>query len=388
MGFERVKYYGYDRDTYQGCRDLIRSTNHKHIRITNTWFLIINVFYLAFSSLNLFGVNDTRVSYYLGFVAVSTAFEMFLLFAKDTAKRHSLFVIYFSVSLMMVYGISSTVAQPYMVATMFQVLVVLAALSYIDNMVRMTLVMLGYGVAFLVAAYQTKPMTIFYQDIYNTIVFLSLALSLHYTFQRARMQQFVTFQKDEQIQRELKIQSSFDHLTSLLNRGKFMELADKVVQQDGNEAYLCLLDLDGFKQINDGFGHQVGDDAIRTAAEVMLDALHIHTGDKWSFPERVLEEGGSFAGRLGGDEYIALIRGKSDKDAVEAEINQMLMLLNETRVNEELPGLKASVGVTKIMPEDRSIDGSYHRADEALYEAKRAGKNQLRFNNKYRRWRE
>ena len=74
------------------------------------------------------------------------------------------------------------------------------------------------------------------------------------------MMQFVLYHKNMQNQRELEVGSSFDALTSLLNRGRFFSMADRVLH-DGSGGYkaLCLIDLDGFKQVNDQPGHQMGD---------------------------------------------------------------------------------------------------------------------------------
>jgi diguanylate cyclase (GGDEF)-like protein len=235
--------------------------------------------------------------------------------------------------------------------------------------------------SFLASSYLVKPATIASQDLYNTIIFIGLALVLHFAFQRTRMQQFVTFQKNVQIQRELEIKSSFDALTSLLNRGRFFSLAGNILNNPHDDYMaMCLLDLDEFKQINDKLGHQMGDKAIQIAGQTIIDTLGIDMSEKWAFQEKVLKEKGSFPGRLGGDEFIILIRGKSGREEVTGLLQHMLNSLNAVEVG-NLHGIQASFGVTEISPQDSDIDVAYKRADEALYESKRAGKNQIRFSN-------
>ena len=193
------------------------------------------------------------------------------------------------------------------------------------------------------------------------------------------MQQFVTLQKNIQIQRELEIKSSFDALTSLLNRGRFFSLAANILSNPHDEyMVMCLIDLDEFKQINDKLGHQMGDKAIQVAGLTIIECLDIDLSEKWAFQEKVIKEKCSFPGRLGGDEFIVFIRGKKNRDEIMEVLQNILKKLNSVEIG-ELHGIHASFGVTEITENDRDIDAAYTRADEALYESKRAGKNQIRF---------
>ena len=176
------------------------------------------------------------------------------------------------------------------------------------------------------------------------------------------------------------ITSSFDALTSLLNRGKFFSLAEQVIEARGEEPIaLVLLDLDGFKQINDNLGHQTGDRAIQMAAETIIGSLHIDQQDKWDFPERVLREKSTFAGRLGGDEYIILLQGYPGRDEMFGAVSGILSALH--LVDEgDIHGLRASIGITMVKDGEKNIDAAYKRADDALYVSKENGKDQININ--------
>ena len=234
--------------------------------------------------------------------------------------------------------------------------------------------------------FQQKPPSIANEDIFYTVLILSLSLVLHYTRQRTRLQQFVTYLKNIQITNELEIKSSYDALTSLFNRARFMSMATEVLK-GSHEDYMvvCLLDLDSFKQINDKLGHQMGDKALqitgRTIAEGVGNLTKTLDDDKNElarFSERVMEQKLSFAGRLGGDEFIMLIRGENDREAAKARLQSILDRLNAVEFG-DLHGIHASFGVTEIVPGDNDIDKVYNRADDALYQSKRAGKNQITF---------
>ncbi|MBQ7679740.1 MAG: GGDEF domain-containing protein [Butyrivibrio sp.] len=370
-------YYGYNRETYQACRDQISSTNRRHALMINLWFVISNLLYVIFSLMRVFGVDRGSTPFYAAFLVVSASFGVFLLALRKQAERYTSLTVYASVVLLLLYGIEVSIAKPYMAAAMFPLLLVLVATAYIDNMLRMMLVLAGFSAVFILSSFSQKAVSIAYEDTYNILITLFLAAALHYAFQHTRMMQFVLYQKNLQNQRELEVSSSFDALTSLLNRGRFFSMTDRILhEKDGEYMALCLLDLDGFKQINDQLGHQMGDKAIQMTGQTILEVMRIDESERWSFPERVLKERGSFAGRLGGDEFIVLIRGCHNAEEVEQLLGQVLKKLNDVRF-EGLSGIHASFGVTTLAAGE-DIDAAYTRADAALYASKRAGKNQIR----------
>jgi len=262
---------------------------------------------------------------------------------------------------------------------MFLVLLSLTALSYIGNMAIMISVsIVGVGI-FLTTSYLYKTFSIAYNDTYNAVVVMTLVFGLHYTFQRTRVSQFILYQRDLQIQRELEIKSSFDALTTLLNRGRFFAITEEILRSKPNEYItLCILDLDEFKGINDNLGHQMGDKVIQTVGKTLIKQLGIESYisemiSSWDLKPKI-----SIAGRLGGDEFILFIRGKKTQDEVRELLQNILDSLNKVQFD-RLNGIHASLGVTEITSTDRDIDNAYKRADTALYESKRAGKNQIHF---------
>lgn len=379
MTYKSFNYYGYDKETYLDCSPLIRSTNRKHITILNTWFILINLFYLMFSYLNLFGVNEERIPFYGSFLLISFAFEFWLLLFPKSVIRHNYLAVSASILILLTYGVISSLAQPYMAATIFLILLVLTSLSFIGSMY----IMIGFTIigvlSFLFTSYMYKTFSIAYHDTYNAIVVSSLAITLHYTFQRTRVAQFILYQKDLQVQRELEIKSSFDALTGLLNRGKLFSIAEQILHQKHEEYLaLCLLDLDGFKQINDSLGHQMGDKVIQTVGKTIISTLELSEEEKQNISNWDFKSPRCLAGRLGGDEFIIFVRGMKSRAGVVELIQKMLNSLNAVRFD-GVDGIHASFGITEISKFDKDIDNAYKRADEALYESKRAGKNQIHF---------
>ncbi|MBP3773023.1 MAG: GGDEF domain-containing protein [Treponema sp.] len=380
MTIRSFNFYGFSKDSYMECADLIHSTNRKHITILNTWFLFINLLYLIFSILNLFGVNQERIPYYALYIVIALAFEFWLVLFPKKVETHNYFAVFCSIAILLSYGVLSSVAEPYMPATIFLILLTLTSLSFIGNMLTFLLLTFFWMGLFIATSYLYKTFSIAYYDTYNVVVVATLVICLHYTFQKTRVAQFILYQRDLQIQKELEIKSSFDSLTSLLNRGKFFSITETALRlHSPDNKMLCLLDLDGFKQINDSLGHQMGDKVIQIVGRTILEVLELNKVDYTTISKWDLSVPKSLAGRLGGDEFIIFLRGLNSQAEVKDLLQKLLDALNAVSLD-GLSGIQASLGVTTITEFDKDIDNAYKRADEALYESKRAGKNQIHFN--------
>ena len=376
-----LNYYGYTHEAYKECSSLIRTTNRKHITILNTWFLLINLLYLVFASLNLFGVSEGQVPFYTSYFGISILFEIWLFFFPQSVEKCNYFAVFASIWIFLSYGIFASIMQPYMPATMFLIVMVLTSLSFIGNMGVMIIFALIGSALFLWSSYHYKTFSIAYHDTYNVLVITTLSIALHYTFQRTRVSQFILYQRDLQIQKELEIKSSFDTLTALLNRGRFFSIAEELIRNNKTNEYMVitLIDLDEFKQINDNLGHQMGDKVIQTVGKIILQTMNFSPEDRFSISEwGIRNENFSIAGRLGGDEFILLLRGFNSRQEVTDFLKEILTAMNAVRF-EGLEGIHASFGATEISGTNIDIDNAYKLADEALYESKRAGKNQIYF---------
>jgi diguanylate cyclase (GGDEF)-like protein len=151
-----------------------------------------------------------------------------------------------------------------------------------------------------------------------------------------------------------------DRLTGLSNHTRFFDATRTAIRQarlSGRPLVLLLGDIDHFKQVNDTHGHLAGDQALREVAEA-LDAV---------FAER------GFSGRVGGEEFAVCIPGGTPDIAREA----LLDLRDRIRRIDCLPdgtALTMSFGVAQLDGEE-SLESLRRRADEALYQAKHAGRN-------------
>jgi diguanylate cyclase (GGDEF)-like protein/PAS domain S-box-containing protein len=165
---------------------------------------------------------------------------------------------------------------------------------------------------------------------------------------------------------ELKALATTDALTGLPNRRQFMtRLTDemnRVRRIDGYGASLLMLDIDHFKQINDSQGHMAGDAILQAFAGLL--AHDIRTID--------------MAGRLGGEEF-GVILPLADADAARRYAERLRQNIHDAPLGLDLGsrGVTVSIGVTRILPTDSTAEMILNRADQALYVAKRKGRDRV-----------
>ena len=155
-----------------------------------------------------------------------------------------------------------------------------------------------------------------------------------------------------------------DPLTGLPNRAAWSERLDQEVNtwhQRGNNLSLAMLDLDHFKRINDGYGHLAGDKVLKIIANVLRKRLR----------------SSDFIARFGGEEFVLLMPSSSLSDALAAgEVLRAAIEACPFHFKGEPVTITVSMGVAQFQPGERS-DLALKRADEALYRAKAAGRNQV-----------
>jgi diguanylate cyclase (GGDEF)-like protein/PAS domain S-box-containing protein len=155
----------------------------------------------------------------------------------------------------------------------------------------------------------------------------------------------------------LRALAEYDELTGIFNRRRFQEEVERHVREAkrfGDPLTLMLIDIDGFKRINDTYGHQTGDKALQVVAHALRDAVRET----------------DLVGRLGGDEFVALLT-RADPRGVDrvVEAFRRSLQLEDVAAGASF-GLEASVGVTTSDGATDTFDSLLRRADQAMYEEK------------------
>lgn len=164
---------------------------------------------------------------------------------------------------------------------------------------------------------------------------------------------------------ELHRLATTDVLTQISNRRHFFECAQRefeLAREYGSSLAFLLIDLDDFKQINDRYGHQVGDHVLQRLA--YCGATTLRRGDLF--------------GRIGGEEFAALFP-RCEPDQAEKIAERLQREVRRLSFNHEGAAFAVTLsqGLTSLRPDDGNLDALYVRADAAMYRAKRQGKNRV-----------
>jgi diguanylate cyclase (GGDEF)-like protein len=167
-------------------------------------------------------------------------------------------------------------------------------------------------------------------------------------------------QREEHLRRSAENRSLIDELTQLNNRRGFFELGGQALSAARTEQHILavfFMDLNGLKQINDTLGHMTGDEALRDTAEVLRNTFR----------------GSDIVARLGGDEFVALahLHSELDIETLCSRLREHLREFNASRQRSYEVDL--SIGATLVDgPADLNLEEIIARADEAMYQEKRA----------------
>ncbi|MDG1753112.1 MAG: GGDEF domain-containing protein [Thalassotalea sp.] len=160
----------------------------------------------------------------------------------------------------------------------------------------------------------------------------------------------------------LEIEATTDPLTELYNRRFFLQESKRILQtaerhQEPLNVMMC--DIDFFKQVNDTYGHKVGDKALKIFAQTLSQSLR----------------GGDILARYGGEEFVAILT-KTNKEKANAVVERMREKVEQLIVETEKGPVKltASFGLCEVQ-NYHDIEISINCADSAMYEAKSAGRN-------------
>ncbi|MDE2204498.1 MAG: diguanylate cyclase [Burkholderiaceae bacterium] len=174
----------------------------------------------------------------------------------------------------------------------------------------------------------------------------------------------VTLDITERKKQELRLRAltTTDHLTGLLNRAGFESRLSAALDQarvSDTAGALLLIDLDGFKAVNDTYGHTMGDALLRTVAQRLVRAVRPSDG----------------VARFGGDEFAVILENLSQPDDAKAVAASILGVCNRPfRLGERAVQVGVSIGIAGFDARTLAQGVVFEAADEALYEAKSRGK--------------
>ena len=204
---------------------------------------------------------------------------------------------------------------------------------------------------------------ILFSLIYTPVLLLSMYISWNNTLNSKR--NFLRVLLNDWNYYTLSEMAHTDELTQLYNRRQFLQLAEQSIQQWPKYNLTCLLmfDIDFFKNINDTYGHDVGDEVLRVLADITRREMR-HT---------------DVLARFGGEEFIALLPDTTLEDAISIA-NRLCRKIEKHQIcikDKFFFNFSVSIGVSQLQPNQSDLNLLIKNADIALYQAKKNGRNQV-----------
>ncbi len=173
--------------------------------------------------------------------------------------------------------------------------------------------------------------------------------------------------KRKELELELENYANFDVLTGLPNRRLFFERLKRITlesERDHQEFALLFIDLDGFKEINDNFGHEAGDQVLITVGNRLLG--NVRKSD--------------VVARMGGDEFTMILRNIKDQKCLVQIVEKIHKSLKEIiHIGESECRVDASIGIAIYPEHGKSSETLLRHADSSMYEIKGRGKGGFKF---------
>lgn len=195
---------------------------------------------------------------------------------------------------------------------------------------------------------ETAQIVIFTINIIMIFAFLMMFMSM---FERMSLQN----------EKVLQHMAQYDLLTNLSNRHRMTAIFEEFRKKKTGFS-VAILDIDDFKKVNDTYGHNIGDKALKTFAEVLRNA----------------EQDNIYACRWGGEEFLVVLEGENTYETAKALLELIRVNVSNLRIPTDDGELKITVssGIAKYHVGERPSN-TINRADEYLYIAKKSGKNQV-----------
>ncbi len=164
--------------------------------------------------------------------------------------------------------------------------------------------------------------------------------------------------------REIRAESQRDSLTGLWNRNFAADVVNEYLEDKRHSGCFFMIDIDGFKSINDTFGHIAGDIIIRQFAEILRESLRSD----------------DIVCRIGGDEFVIFLKDTASRDVASAKAEEIILLLEKKLEKPDHTGhISASIGIAVAPVDGTDFNSLYAKADKALYYVKKNGKNSYHF---------
>lgn len=330
-------------------------------KMINSILIIIAFFSTLFAILSDLGLNDlgtihTKVDYLYGFAT------LMLIFYLRLSKEN-----YFNTShiLILISLMTFTSALVFVVQDEFRMIwfYLIVFVAYALNGNASGIFYTISSIAVILTAHLSLDLQLSQIAINSVILGLVIGSFLF----RAYTKKIADYEESLRKKNEdLKVLASTDGLTGIMNKRIFNEVSERyfeTAQRDGQDLTLLLLDLDHFKDVNDTYGHQLGDQLLIHFTQTISSLLRKS----------------DIMARIGGEEFVILLFKTNTEDALflaETIREAISKIAIACEAQDKTISVTTSVGISKNRRNDEVFDEIFERSDKALYQAKSQGRNQ------------
>lgn len=235
---------------------------------------------------------------------------------------------------------------------------------------NVAILLLGIG-GFLWSDIVHKPVEYYYEDIMNVMVAAIMGLIISFRISKDKYEHEEAIELIERSNSSLYQSSLTDPLTGLLNRRNSIERLEVLAAQSsvsGKKIACLMMDIDFFKTFNDTYGHLEGDNLLKNLGKLLLDVQKNHS---------------VYMSRIGGEEFMCFFTPKSDTEVADIA-NAILEGVRKLPHPDSDKGknMTISIGIYEnIAEKDDTGSRIYNKADRAVYEAKKNGRNRIEYYN-------
>lgn len=339
-------YCGIEKEEYNAVK---RGTYASNFEV---WRILHCVMCVLFGCLFIYSLfpdimRSNRIFYLLSFIYSLIVTIVFFILKKESIAAQ--FLIYLSITMLLLFGCLITQNKPYIPAASFFVLLLVAPMFVINRPFYIMIELIVMSTVFTVWMYFVKPLDIWKMDFINVVIYTIVGIFLHIIANSVRIKEFV-------LTRKINIQKDTDELTGLNNKGALTRAIDKYLSRSTNDkGIMFMMDINDFKMVNDTYGHDVGDEVINRFGAFLADHF----------------DHNEILGRFGGDEFVIFVKDTDDPEEAGDIARKIIEGASECF---ELPDkdkkISVSIGVAIYHGKEKHYSELFKRADIALYKAK------------------
>ncbi len=344
---------------YRACWEQIALTNLQMLRRASFISVGILLLYLVLSVATARPLN-VIVAYALGLL-VQLGFMGFLHASGDRLRWRTRVIqgmcLFFVLSLLAIVVYIGAIGMRDEPGIFFSPMTIVLSMLFILPFWHNVTFITATTVAFVTLSALNKAAAEFQLDVSTAILTWVLSITADFVVLDLRV-------RDLRLRGELMRRSCTDSLTGLMNKSTAEAAARDYLGGAGGKSRsaLFVIDLDQFKQINDQLGHQAGDAALEVFGESLMKLFRAN----------------DIVGRVGGDEFVALMKNTGDRRLVARRAALICETVRRTRFRDTGISLTCSIGIAICLDGDCAYDTLFRSADEQLYKVKRSGKNGFR----------